>query len=97
MPKAKSTKKAVTRQTGVIRAQVDPVLKIRAEGILNKLGLTASDAIRLFYKQITLRKGLPFDVKIPNAATRRAMKELDEGNGTPYEHFDDFREAMTGE
>ena len=96
MPKTKTAGKAGTRQTGVIRARVDPALKIRAEAVLNKLGLNASDAIRLLYKQITLRKGLPFDVKIPNAATRRAMKELDEGKGTPFEDFDDFRKAMMG-
>ena len=39
----------------------------RAETILDSLGLNASDAIRLFYKQITLNDGLPFLVKVPNA------------------------------
>jgi addiction module RelB/DinJ family antitoxin len=63
----------------------------------NSLGLTASDAIRLFYRQVALRKGLPFDVKLPNAETRRAMKKLDEGKDvTRYDHFDDFRKAMMG-
>jgi mRNA interferase YafQ len=54
-------------------------LKADAEAILDELGLTASDAIRLFYRQVTLRKGLPFDVTIPNAATRRALKDADAG------------------
>jgi DNA-damage-inducible protein J len=65
--------------------------------VLHKLGLTASDAIRLFYRQVALRKGLPFDVRLPNAETRRAMRELDEGKDvTRYDNFDDFRKAMTG-
>ena len=82
-------------KTGTIRARVDAKLKADAEAVLDKLGLTASEAIRLFYRQVALRKGLPFDVRLPNAATRRAMKELDEGKGvTRYDDFDEFRKAM---
>ena len=85
-------------KTGMIRARVDPALKARAERILEAVGLNASDAIRLFYKQVALQKGLPFDVKLPNAATRRAMKELDEGKGVArYDDFVDFRKAMMGD
>jgi DNA-damage-inducible protein J len=82
-------------KTETIRARVDAKLKADAEAVLDELGLTASDAIRLFYKQVALRKGLPFDVAIPNEATRRAMDELAEGKDvTRYEHFDEFRKAM---
>jgi DNA-damage-inducible protein J len=63
-------------KTATVRARVDAELKADAEAVLDKLGLTASEAIRLFYRQIALRKGLPFDVKVPNAATRRAMKDF---------------------
>ncbi len=84
-------------KTETIRARVDSKLKADAEAVLHKLGLTASDAIRLFYRQLALRKGLPFDVKLPNAETRQAMEELDEGTDvTCYDNFDDFRKAMTG-
>ena len=68
-------------KTETIRARVDAKLKAQAEEVLEKLGLNASEAIRLFYRQVALRKGLPFDVKLPNAETRRAMKELDQGQG----------------
>ncbi len=54
---------------------MEPGLKHEAEMILNKLGLNASQAITLFYRQITLRKGLPFDVRIPNAETWAAMED----------------------
>jgi DNA-damage-inducible protein J len=66
-------------KTGMIRARIDPDLKIKAEAILAELGLNASDAIRLFYRQITLSEGLPFDVRIPNAATRKAIREARAG------------------
>ena len=85
-------------KTETIRARVDAKLKARAEGVLEKLGLNASDAIRLFYKQVALQKGLPFDVKLPNATTRRALKDADEGkNLVRYESFDDFAKVTTGE
>ena len=66
-------------KTAPIRARVDAKLKAQAEGVLEKLGLNASDAIRLFYCQIAMQKGLPFDVKIPNAATRKAIRDARAG------------------
>jgi DNA-damage-inducible protein J len=66
-------------KTGMIRARIDPELKLKAENILGSLGLNASDAIRLFYTQITLSDGLPFDVRIPNAATRKAIRDARAG------------------
>ncbi len=85
-------------KTETIRARVDAKLKAEAEGVLEQLGLNASEAIRLFYRQVAMRKGLPFDVKIPNATTRRTLKDADEGkNLVRYESFDDFAKAMTEE
>jgi DNA-damage-inducible protein J len=85
-------------KTETIRARVDAELKAQAEAVLEELGLNASEAIRLFYKQIALRKGLPFDVTIPNAATRQALQDADEGkNLIRYDSFDDFAKAMTGQ
>ena len=66
-------------KTGVIRARIDPELKSRAETILHAVGLNASDAIRLFYRQIALHQGLPFDVRIPNAETRQAILDARAG------------------
>ncbi len=50
----------------VVRARVDPGLKTDAEAVFEKLGLTTSDAIRLFLSQVRLRKGLPFPVTVPD-------------------------------
>lgn len=48
-------------------ARIEPEVKEQAEGILSALGIPASNAINMFYKQIILQKGLPFEVKIPSA------------------------------
>ena len=62
-------------KTETIRARMEPELKKEAEEVLKALGLNATQAITLFYRQIALRKGLPFDVRLPNAETRRAMED----------------------
>ncbi len=48
-------------------ARIEPDVKEQAEGILSALGIPASNAINMFYKQIILQRGLPFEVKIPSA------------------------------
>jgi DNA-damage-inducible protein J len=59
----------------MIRARVEPGLKHDAETVLGRLGLTPTEAITLFYKQVALYRGLPFPVRLPNAATRKALRE----------------------
>ena len=48
-------------------ARIEPDVKAQAESILSELGIPASNAINMFYKQIILNRGLPFEVKIPTA------------------------------
>jgi DNA-damage-inducible protein J len=75
----------------MIRARVSPALKAEVEGILAALGLNPSEAIRLFYKQVALRKGLPFPVNIPNATTRKALRDAEAGrNMTDYASVDEM-------
>jgi len=62
----------------MIRARTDEVLKNRVEKIFGKLGLSSSSAINLFYKQVALQGGLPFEVKIPTKETSLAIKEASE-------------------
>lgn len=66
-------------KTAMIRARTDSHLKEQVERIFDKLGLNATAAINIFYKQVLLTHGLPFDVKIPNATTLKAMKEAKAG------------------
>ena len=74
-PEAKMSKSAM------VRARVEPRLKERAEAMLDAMGLSATTAITLFYRQIIQRRALPFEVRVPNAATRRAMRAARSGRG----------------
>ena len=65
-------------KTETIRARVEPRLKREAEAVLKKIGLTPSEAITLFLTQVKLTNGLPFPVRVPNAQTRRALREARE-------------------
>ena len=81
--------------TGMIHARIARSLKVKVEKILAELGLNSSDAIRLFYSQVALRKGLPFEVRIPNAATAKALRDIDAGRdvtryGSAEELFEDL-------
>jgi len=62
-------------KTAVISARISPELKHGAEQVFKELGLTASQAITLFYKQVELERGLPFAVRVPNRVTRKALEE----------------------
>lgn len=62
-----------------VNARVEPKLKAQAESILHEVGLTSAEAIRLFYTQVCLNKGLPFEVRIPNKKTLKAMKDAQTG------------------
>ena len=60
-------------KTAMIRARTEQGLKDEASDIFGKLGLSCSEAINLFFRQVILRRGLPFAVEIPNRETRKAM------------------------
>jgi DNA-damage-inducible protein J len=82
-------------KTESIKARIEPKLKAEAEGVLADLGLSASEAIRVFYRQVVLRKGLPFDVVIPNSTTRRAMRDVEAGRGlTEHENTAELRKRL---
>ncbi|HEU4589130.1 MAG TPA: type II toxin-antitoxin system RelB/DinJ family antitoxin [Gemmatimonadales bacterium] len=81
-----------------IRVRASATLKKNAEAILERLGLTATQAITMFYQQIVLQRGIPFDVRIPNATTRRALDDVMAGRNV--EHFDSvdaFADAAQGQ
>jgi DNA-damage-inducible protein J len=63
----------------MVRARIEPDLKNKTEQIFHDLGISTTQAITLFYKQVQLRNGLPFDVVIPNKTTIRTFSETDAG------------------
>jgi DNA-damage-inducible protein J len=64
------------RKTTTVRARIEPKLKEDAEQILGKVGLTTSDAIRLFLEQVRLHRGIPFPLTIPTEETIQALAEV---------------------
>ncbi|MDO9543310.1 MAG: type II toxin-antitoxin system RelB/DinJ family antitoxin [Kiritimatiellia bacterium] len=78
-------------KSAVIHARIEPATKNAAERVLHKLGLSPTDAIRIFYRQISLRHGLPFSVEIPNALTRVTLKKSRNGKDVErYNTLDDM-------
>jgi DNA-damage-inducible protein J len=74
----------------MIHARIDPKLKKSAERIFTKIGISTTEAIRLFLKQVELHKGLPFPVSIPNKETIAAMTETEDA--TALKRYRSFRE-----
>jgi DNA-damage-inducible protein J len=68
-------------KTSTVRARIEPALKKEVETILATLGLTASETVQLLYRQIKLRKGLPFAVEIPNELTAKTLRDSKAGVG----------------
>lgn len=68
-------------KTTMLHIRIDTNLKNNAESILAQLNLTPTDAIKLFYKQIELHGGLPFDLKVPakKPAERKLFEEIEIG------------------
>lgn len=73
-----------------VRARIDTHTKQRAAEVLEAMGLSISDAIRLLMRRIADEGRLPFDVKAPNAATYQAMAELEAGKGKRLASVDDL-------
>ena len=70
----------MAKKTSTIHLRVEPEIKKDVEKLLNRLGLSTTDAINIFLNQIVLTGGLPFPVKIPrpNEITLAAMKEVEQ-------------------
>ena len=67
-----------------VRARIDSSTKDRAADALEAMGLSISDAIRLLMLRIADEKRLPFEVRIPNAETKKAINELESGKGKRF-------------
>lgn len=70
--------------------RVEEATYLEAKTILNDLGLNYSQAISIFNKMIVLNNGLPFEIKIPNKKTKKALKELENKDGKSFKNIDDL-------
>ncbi len=78
-------------KTAVVRARVEPRMKGAVEKILDKLGLSTSEAKNIFFKQVYLNKGLPFAIKLPNEELKEAVESSRKSrNITKYESAEEM-------
>lgn len=68
-------------KSAYLNTRIDPTLKSKAEKILASVGVSTSQAITMFYQQVVFRRGIPFDVRMPNSDTISALKEAERGAG----------------
>ena len=81
-------------ETEMIDARVEPRLKHEAEAVLSGMGLSVAEAITLFYKPVTLQRGIPLALRVPNAETREALHQAQEReNLTEYDSLDHLKAA----
>ncbi|WP_397605178.1 type II toxin-antitoxin system RelB/DinJ family antitoxin [Sphingorhabdus sp.] len=72
----------------VVRARIETGLKREATAVLSAMGLSVSDAIRLMLVRVVSDKALPFDVRVPNAETQAAMRDIQEGKVKRFDSVD---------
>ena len=61
--------------TTKIQARIDEDLKIEGEKILDEIGMSVTELMRLTFRQLVMQKGLPFEAKIPNKETLASFEE----------------------
>ena len=77
-------------KTANLYARIEPDIKEQAEMILASLGIPASNAITMFYKQIILQRGLPFEVKLPKMPLDVSTMTKEELNAELQKGYDDI-------
>lgn len=90
-------------KTANVFTRVDPALKVQAEAVLSQLGISMSTAMGMFLQQLVLQRGIPFDVKLPQAAPvamdsltddefnklmDNAIRSAATGKCVPFDEFD---------
>jgi len=80
-----------------VRARIDSETKMRAADALEAMGLSVSDAIRLLMLRIADEKRMPFEVRVPNKATRDAIRELEEGKGKKFSDIDSLMDDLNAD
>lgn len=81
-------------KTALIQTRVEPDLKAEVERILREIGISTSEAITIFLNRVKMEKGIPFELKIPNAKTLEAMKDIEEGRVEKFKSSRAMFESM---
>lgn len=80
-----------------VRARIDTSTKQRAADALEAMGLSISDAIRLLMLRVADEHLLPFEIRIPNSTTRKAIAELEAGKGVKFNNIGSLLEDLNAD
>jgi len=80
-----------------VRARIDTATKKRATDALEAMGLSISDAIRLLMIRVAAENRLPFEVKVPNLTTQKAINELEAGKSKKFKSVKAIMEDLNAD
>ena len=83
--------------TTMVHVRVEQRVKARATKALAAMGLSVSDAVRVLLTRVAVEKALPFDVRVPNAATAAAMQEARRGGLKSFDNVPDLMADLNEE
>lgn len=72
----------------MVHVRVDDEVKAKAAEALEAMGLTVSDAVRVFLKRVAAEQAIPFEIRVPNAESKAAIQELEAGDGERFDSVD---------
>ena len=82
-------------KTAIINARVQPDLKSDVETILARLGITTTQAIIMFFEQVRINRGIPFELKIPNDETIQAMQDARANRDMEPTSIEQLKKSLT--
>ena len=80
--------------TTTVQARIDEKTKKQAMEILRHLHISLSEAIAVYLKQIVYNRGIPFEIKLPNEVTLKAINQLESGKGASFNSVDEMLEDL---
>jgi DNA-damage-inducible protein J len=81
-------------KTAMINARIEPKLKEEVDEIFDELGLTTTEAVTLFFKRVKNYRGLPFEVRLPNAETHKAIEQARKGKVRRFRSIKDLKAEL---
>jgi len=69
----------IMTKSALLQTRLEPKLKEDAKNVLEELGISPSEAVTMFLRQVVMTKSIPFPIRVPNAETIAAIEELEAG------------------
>ena len=84
----------VSRHRVRTNVYLDSDMKAKAQEIFKSYGIGLSDAFNIFLAQSVMERGIPFEIKIPNKTTQKAMKDVKDGKNLQEVTFDELKDEI---